>query len=74
MARPRANQRKPRRATAMNSQANLLAGVAGGTLLSASYFPPWGDVLQTALLAALGAAVSFLTAWLLQRITRKQKP
>lgn len=62
-----------RRGAPVNNQGKLAASVAGGTLLSASTFPPWADLLQTALLAAVGAAVSFFTAWLLQWLTRKRR-
>jgi len=57
----------------MHSDSKLLAGILGGTLLSAAGFPPWADVLHTAVLAAVGAAVSFLTAWLLQRLVRRRR-
>lgn len=57
----------------MHSDGKLLAGILGGTLLSASSFPPWADVLQTAVLATVGATVSFFTAWLLQRLARKRR-
>lgn len=57
----------------MNSNGKLLAGIMGGTILSASNFPPWTDMLHTAILAAVGAAVSFLTAWLLQYFVRRRR-
>jgi len=57
----------------MPSDGRLLAGILGGTLLSAFRFPPWADVLHTAVLAAVGATVSFLTAWLLQRLVRRRR-
>ena len=44
-----------RRGAPVNNQGKLAASVAGGTLLSASTFPPWADLLQTALLAAVAA-------------------
>lgn len=56
-----------------NSHGKMLAGIMGGTLLSASSFPPWADMLHTAMLAAVGATVSFLTAWLLQRLVRRRR-
>lgn len=57
----------------MNSDGKVLAGIMGGTLLSASSFPPWADVVHTAVLAAVGATVSFLTAWLLQHLLRRRR-
>ncbi|MFC3199863.1 hypothetical protein ACFOET_19750 [Parapedobacter deserti] len=65
--------RAKRRSRPMNSHGKVLAGIMGGTLLSASAFPPWADVLHTAMLAAVGATVSFLTAWLLQHIVRRRR-
>jgi len=57
----------------MHSDGKLFASILGGTLLSASSFPPWADVLQTAVLAIVGATVSFLAAWLLQRLTHRRR-
>lgn len=57
----------------MNNDGKLLAGIMGGTMLSASNFPPWADLLHTAVLAAVGATVSFLTAWLLQYLARRRR-
>ena len=51
----------------------LLAGTAGGTLVSTLGQLAVHDVLKTALLAAFGAAVRFGVTLLLQRLTRKPR-
>jgi len=50
---------------ASNSQLGI--GTGDGMLLSALGFIGMQDVLKTALLAAVGAVVSFAVSWLLQR-------
>lgn len=45
-------------------------GTGGGMLLSTLGFIGMHDVLKTALLAAIGAVVSFAVSWLLQRWQR----
>jgi len=57
----------------MIGDSKFVAGVMGGTLISTSSFPQWADLLQTVVLAAVGAAVSYLTAWLLQQIVRRKR-
>ncbi|MCW3091404.1 MAG: hypothetical protein JWP81_2473 [Ferruginibacter sp.] len=51
------------------------AGTAGGTLLVLLLNIGTAEILNTAILAAVGAAVSFtvslLLRWLLKRLTRK---
>lgn len=48
-------------------------GTGSGTLLSALAFINAGDVLQTIVLAAIGAVVSFMVSWLLQRVVNRRK-
>lgn len=48
----------------------LWFGTLGGTFCCLLYRPPVHDVLQTVLLAAIGAIVSFLVSWLLQRLQK----
>lgn len=54
----------------MKINQQLGIGTTGGTLLS--IVGQWGvhDVMRTALLAAVGAVVSFGVTWLLQRLRR----
>ncbi len=52
---------------------NLCSGTAGGTVFSVLVQLHSGDVLRTALLAAIGAVVSFGVSWLLQQVTRRRR-
>lgn len=47
-------------------------GTSGGTLLSVLAQLGMHDVLKTALLAAVGAVVSFAVSWVLQRWGRRK--
>ncbi|MFB2121119.1 hypothetical protein [Parapedobacter sp. 2B3] len=53
-----------------NSQLGI--GTGGGTLLSVLAQLGMHDVVKTAVLAAIGATVSFAVSWLLQRCTRRR--
>lgn len=46
-------------------------GTGSGTLLSTLAFIGTHDILKTALLAAIGAMVSFGVSWLLHRFKRR---
>ena len=48
-------------------------GTGSGTLLSALAFIDASDVLKTIVLAAIGAVVSFMVSWLLQRVVSRRK-
>ncbi|WP_353128289.1 hypothetical protein [Parapedobacter pyrenivorans] len=48
-------------------------GTSGGTLLSIIGQLGLHDVLKTAVLAAIGAVVSFTVSWLLQRLGRRRQ-
>lgn len=50
----------------------LLAGTMGGTLLSTIGQLGMADMLKTAVLAAIGAAVSFIVTLLLQRLLKRK--
>jgi len=52
---------------------NLLAGTAGGTLLSVITNIHIGDIGKTALLAAIGAIVSFCVSLLLKVLLKRFK-
>ena len=54
----------------MKTNQQLGIGTTGGTLLSVIGQLGVHDVLRTALLAAIGAVVSFVVTWLLQRLRR----
>ena len=47
------------------------AGTAGGTLLVVLLQISSGEVLKTAVLAAVGAGVSFVVSYTLQRLIKK---
>jgi putative flippase GtrA len=49
------------------------AGTAGGTLLVLLIHISSEEVLKTAVLAAIGAVVSFLVSFVLNRIIRKRR-
>jgi len=55
----------------MKSSQQLGIGTTGGTLLSIVGQLGVHDMLRTALLAAIGAVVSFTVTWLLQRLWRR---
>ncbi len=55
----------------MKSNQQLGIGTTGGTLLSVIGQLGVHDMLRTALLAAIGAVVSFTVTWLLQRLWRR---
>ncbi|WP_353196700.1 hypothetical protein [Parapedobacter defluvii] len=55
----------------MKSNQQLGIGITGGTLLSVIGQLGVHDMLRTALLAAIGAVVSFTVTWLLQRLWRR---
>ena len=48
-------------------------GTGGGTLLSIVGQLGLHDVLKTAILAAIGAIVSFVVSWALQRWSRRRR-
>jgi hypothetical protein len=52
---------------------NTGTGTACGTLLSILPSIHLGDILQTALLAAIGASVSFIVTLTWKRFSRKKK-
>lgn len=52
---------------------DIRISAVGGTLCSIWASISLGDVLQTALTAALGTLVSFATSWLLGRCNRKDR-
>lgn len=54
------------------SNLRLGIGTGSGTLLSALGFIGSHDVLKTAILAAIGAVVSFAVSWVLQRWMRRR--
>ncbi|WP_353129879.1 hypothetical protein [Parapedobacter pyrenivorans] len=56
----------------MKTNHQLGIGTTGGTLLSMVGQLGMHDVLRTALLAAIGAVVSFAVTWLLQRLWRRR--
>ncbi|WP_188753766.1 hypothetical protein [Parapedobacter defluvii] len=55
----------------MKNSQQLGIGTTGGTLLSIVGQLGVHDMLRTALLAAIGAVVSFTVTWLLQRLWRR---
>jgi hypothetical protein len=57
----------------MKTNQQLGIGTTGGTLLSVIGQLGVHDVLRTALLAAIGAVVSFIVTWLLQRLWRNRR-
>jgi len=57
----------------MKTNQQLSIGTTGGTLLSVIGQLGVHDVLRTALLAAIGAVVSFIVTWLLQRLWRNHR-
>ncbi|WP_177195284.1 hypothetical protein [Parapedobacter indicus] len=57
----------------MKTNQQLGIGTTSGTLLSVIGQLGVHDVLRTALLAAIGAVVSFVVTWLLQRLWRRRR-
>jgi len=57
----------------MKTNQQLGIGTTGGTLLSMVGQLGVHDMLRTALLAAIGAVVSFAVSWLLQRMRRNRR-
>jgi len=57
----------------MQSSSYLKTGTAGGTLVIILANISSSDLLKTALLAAVGAMVSFLVSYLFKRIFEKRK-
>jgi len=57
----------------MKTNQQLGIGTTGGTLLSVIGQLGVHDVVRTALLAAIGAVVSFVVTWLLQRLWRRRR-
>ncbi|PPL04312.1 hypothetical protein SAMN05444682_101100 [Parapedobacter indicus] len=57
----------------MKASQQVGIGTTGGTLLS--IVGQWGvhDMLRTALLAAIGAVVSFAVTWLMQRLWQRRR-
>ncbi|WP_262249991.1 hypothetical protein [Parapedobacter soli] len=51
----------------------LGVGTGGGTLLSIAAQLGMHDMVKTAVLAAIGAAVSFAVTWALQRWQRRRR-
>ena len=56
----------------MKTNHQLGIGTTGGTLLGIIAQLGMHDVVKTALLAAIGAVVSFAVTWLLQRLWRRR--
>ncbi|MFB2117999.1 hypothetical protein [Parapedobacter sp. 2B3] len=55
------------------SNLQLSIGTGGGTLLSVLGSIGMHDVLKTAVLAAIGAAVSFAASWALQKMWGRKR-
>ncbi|TJY65794.1 hypothetical protein FAZ19_11790 [Sphingobacterium alkalisoli] len=53
---------------------NVQIGTLGGTICSVWASIQWGDILQTAILSAVGACVSFLVSRLLAKTIKKKHP
>ena len=54
-----------------SSNTNLKAGTAGGTLLTILVNLQWADIGRTALLAAVGAIVSFCVSLVLKVVLKR---
>jgi mannitol-specific phosphotransferase system IIBC component len=50
-----------------------ISGTAGGTIVVILANIQSADMLKTAILAAIGAAVSFIMTWMLNRLTKKKQ-
>jgi uncharacterized membrane protein YgaE (UPF0421/DUF939 family) len=57
----------------MSNANHTLFGTAGGTLLSVSIMIDPGDIVKTAILAMVGAGVSFVVTFLLRRLVQLLK-
>jgi len=57
----------------MSHISNQNAGTCGGTILAIVGVMDFNDMLKTALLAAIGAIVSFIVSALLKRIFKSKK-
>jgi mannitol-specific phosphotransferase system IIBC component len=57
----------------MSHISNQSAGTAGGTILAIVGVLDPSDVLKTAVLAAIGAAVSFIVSAILKRLFKSKK-
>ncbi|PPK99136.1 hypothetical protein [Parapedobacter indicus] len=57
----------------MKASQQVGIGTTGGTLLSVIGQLGLHDMLRTALLAAIGAVVSFAVTWLLQRLWQRRR-
>ena len=55
----------------MKANVQLGIGTTGGAVLSIIGQPDVHDMVRTAFLAAIGAVVSFVVTWLLQRLWRR---
>ncbi|GGC38428.1 hypothetical protein GCM10011386_33140 [Parapedobacter defluvii] len=56
----------------MKNSQQIGIGTGSGTLLSALAFLGVYDIAKTVVLAAIGAVVSFVVSWLLQRWLQKR--
>lgn len=56
----------------MNQSSNTVVGTAGGTLFTAIMIES-GDILQTAILAAVGACVSYVVSVCMRRLFEESK-
>ena len=50
------------------------AGTVGGTLVVVLVQITGGELVKTAVMAAVGAVVSFGVSWLLQRVVKRRRP
>jgi len=57
----------------MKNSQQIGIGTGSGTLLSALAFLGVYDIAKTVVLAAIGAVVSFVVSWLLQRWLQKRR-
>ena len=60
-----------KRMATTSQSSGTIAGVAGGTLLSIAANLETGDVVKTAVLACVGAVVSFVVSLLMKWVTKK---
>ena len=56
-----------------NHNSGTTYGTIGGTLLTIFGNIQVGDLVKTALLATIGATVSFVVSWMLKKMSRKFK-
>ncbi|HLN96694.1 MAG TPA: hypothetical protein VK183_13755 [Flavobacterium sp.] len=52
---------------------SVRSGTIGGTLLSLSFGFDSSDLIRTAVLAAVGASVSFVVTWILKWVVERRK-